>query len=150
MYYRDANAALIGIFFFNNKVFDITDNESFNKAKTWVGDLTRSSVKDAVMLLIGNKFDIVKDNPNSREIDIETAQSFADERGIGYFEVSALSGYNIDNIFRFIGDKYIEKVKKLENENNEDDEQNLIKITENEPKKIENGGSGGSCSCLLL
>jgi hypothetical protein len=31
MYYRDANAALIGILNILMKVFDITDGESFNK-----------------------------------------------------------------------------------------------------------------------
>lgn len=47
MYYRGAAAALV--------VYDITDNDSFDGAKTWIEELQRQGSSDIIIALAGNK-----------------------------------------------------------------------------------------------
>jgi len=47
MYYRGAAAAIV--------VYDITDHDSFNGAKTYVEELQRQGSADIVIALAGNK-----------------------------------------------------------------------------------------------
>jgi small GTP-binding protein len=51
MYYRGASAAVI--------VYDITHADSFVKAKNWVKELQRQGSPNMVMVLAGNKADLV-------------------------------------------------------------------------------------------
>merc|ERR1712205_48184 len=50
MYYRGAAAAIV--------VFDITNKESFNGAKSWVKELQRRGDPNVVIALAGNKADL--------------------------------------------------------------------------------------------
>jgi Ras-related protein Rab-5C len=50
MYYRGAAAAVV--------VFDITNAESFVKAKSWVKELQRQGNPNMIMALAGNKADL--------------------------------------------------------------------------------------------
>ena len=52
IYYRDADAALL--------VFDITDVDSFTRVKNWVKELRKMAGKDIVLVLAGNKVDMVR------------------------------------------------------------------------------------------
>lgn len=59
MYYRGAQAAIV--------VYDITNQESFNRAKTWVRELQRQASPNIVIALAGNKADLA----NKRMIEME-------------------------------------------------------------------------------
>ena len=50
MYYRGAQAAVI--------VYDITNANSFEKAKQWIQELKRQGNPDIVIALVGNKLDL--------------------------------------------------------------------------------------------
>ncbi len=50
MYYRGAAAAIV--------VYDITNKESFNGAKSWVKELQRRGDPNVVIALAGNKADL--------------------------------------------------------------------------------------------
>ena len=52
MYYRGAAAAVV--------VYDITNKESFNGAKSWVKELQRRGDPNVVIALAGNKADLHK------------------------------------------------------------------------------------------
>ncbi|KHJ88154.1 Ras family protein [Oesophagostomum dentatum] len=54
MYYRGAQAAIV--------VYDITNQESFQKAKNWVKELQRQASPNIVMALAGNKADMANRN----------------------------------------------------------------------------------------
>ena len=50
MYYRNARAAVV--------VYDISDAETFERAKAWVSDLREKIDLDTVIALVGNKVDL--------------------------------------------------------------------------------------------
>ena len=95
MYYRGAQAAVI--------VYDITSPESFGRAKKWVQELQRQSdpQQSLVMALVGNKTDL---SPK-RVVTEQEAKAYADETGLLFFETSAKSGENVNEIFKAVAAK---------------------------------------------
>jgi Ras-related protein Rab-5C len=87
MYYRGAAAAVV--------VFDITNAESFAKAKTWVKELQRMGNPNMIMSLAGNKADLA----DHRAVTVEDAQAYADENGLQFWETSAKSNLNVNEVF---------------------------------------------------
>jgi GTPase SAR1 family protein len=63
MYYRGAQAAIV--------VYDITNQESFAKAKSWVKELQRQANANIVIALAGNKADLA----NKRVVEFEVSSS---------------------------------------------------------------------------
>ncbi|KAI7897939.1 rab-protein 5 [Cokeromyces recurvatus] len=97
MYYRNSQAAIV--------VYDITKALTLDKAKSWVKELQRQANTDIVIALVGNKLDLCDQDENERQVPKEDAQAFADEAGLLFFETSAKSAQNIDNIFTAIAAK---------------------------------------------
>jgi len=87
MYYRGASAAIV--------VFDITNRDSFNRAKSWVKELQRQGNPNIVIALAGNKSDL----SGKRKIEADEAQQYADENGIMYMETSAKTAANVNELF---------------------------------------------------
>jgi len=85
MYYRGAKAAFI--------VYDITNKDTLQKAKFWIGEVTRKGEPGCILVLLGNKLDI----PN-RQIEYEEVSSFVKIINIMFAEVSAKTGQNTNNI----------------------------------------------------
>mmetsp|Transcript_1436 Transcript_1436/g.1426 ORF Transcript_1436/g.1426 Transcript_1436/m.1426 type:complete len:222 (+) Transcript_1436:122-787(+) len=101
MYYRNAQAALV--------VYDITKPASFIKARHWVKELHEQASKDITIALVGNKYDLAEnDNENEeslRKVSIEEGKNLAEEEGLLFFETSAKSSYNVNDVFIGIGSK---------------------------------------------
>lgn len=93
MYYRNANAALV--------VYDITQEASLERAKSWIKELQRQASEDIVIALAGNKVDL----ESERKVSKETAQVLATEENLLFFEVSAKTGEGIKEIFTEIAKK---------------------------------------------
>jgi len=93
MYYRGAQAAIV--------VFDITNSESFDKAKAWVSELQRQGSPNIVIALAGNKCDLA----NKRSVATANAQAYADENGCLFMETSAKTNSNVTELFVAIAKK---------------------------------------------
>ena len=74
-------------------VFDLTNENSFNKLKSWINEVSDNTEK-AQIILVGNKADLIE-----RKIDEETAENFAKQRDMKYIETSAKEGTNILLLF---------------------------------------------------
>jgi Ras-related protein Rab-5C len=90
MYYRGAAAAIV--------VYDITNKESFNGAKSWVKELQRRGDPNVVIALAGNKADL----QDKRKVEIEEATMYAEENNILHMETSAREATNVRHLFQEI------------------------------------------------
>ena len=86
-YYKNSICALV--------VYDITNERSFNSVSNWIEDCNNYTNKNIILILVGNKSDLI----NSRKISKEVGKDMADKNGMLFYECSALSGQNIENIF---------------------------------------------------
>lgn len=107
MYYRGAEAAIV--------VYDVTSEQSFEKAARWITELENHASKDIVIALAGNKVDLcqasgpgwddaeggVEPKVERREVSRESAKRLvANDDNIQIFmETSARTGENINDLF---------------------------------------------------
>ena len=78
---------------------NISFQDSFNGAKSWVKELQRRGDPNVVIALAGNKCDL----ESKRKVQTEEAQQYAKENEIIYMETSAKMATNIRNLFMEIG-----------------------------------------------
>ncbi|KAH6900369.1 ras family-domain-containing protein [Thelonectria olida] len=97
MYYRNANCAVV--------VYDITQSASLDKAKAWVKELQRQANENIIIALAGNKLDLVTEQPDKRAIPTADAEAYAREAGLLFFETSAKTAENVQNLFTAIAKK---------------------------------------------
>lgn len=97
-FYRGAIGALL--------VFDVTNSQSFEQLSSWLDDVQKYSMNYINIVLIGNKCDL----PDYREISKDQAENFAKKHNLTYFEVSAKTGQNIDDVFSCISDSIINDI----------------------------------------
>ena len=90
MYYRGAKAAVV--------VYDITSEDTFKGAKSWIKEL-KTKTKNCVVLLVGNKVDLIE----NRKVDIDMVEDFIKNHNLIYLETSAKTGKNVEEIFKTIG-----------------------------------------------
>lgn len=114
IYFRNSAAAVI--------VYDITQvrsspllqpnanasaqapEASFEKAKSWVQTLQRQADPGIIIILVGNKLDLVQDDPSARRTTTEEAERYAEAEGLLFCEASAKTGENVSEIFMKIGE----------------------------------------------
>jgi Ras-related protein Rab-5C len=142
LYYRNAQAALV--------VYDITKPSSFIKARHWMKELKEQSTKNITIALIGNKFDLIMDEETgeqiegARKVSIEEGKSLAEDEGAVFFETSAKTSYNVNEVFMYIAEKILEKMDKAEpEERNTTTQNNRIDLTAPTQSNV----SDNACSC---
>lgn len=85
--YHGAKGAMI--------VYDITNQTSFDNVGMWLQELKAHVHPTTILFLIGNKSDL----DHMRVVKKETADRFARENNMVFFETSALDMINIDRAF---------------------------------------------------
>lgn len=86
-YYRGAHGIIV--------VYDVTDQESFNNVKQWLGEIDRYASENVNKLLVGNKCDLT----TKKVVDFTTAKEYADQLGIPFLETSAKNATNVEQAF---------------------------------------------------
>lgn len=93
MYYRGASSAIVA--------YDITNRQSFARAKSWIKELRAQGKDNVIIALAGNKVDLA----DQRQVDTEEAKAYADESEVYFMETSAKTNHNVTEIFELIADK---------------------------------------------
>ncbi|WFD29575.1 GTP-binding protein of the rab/ypt [Malassezia sp. CBS 17886] len=94
MYYRNAHCAVV--------VYDVTEEESLEKAKGWIRELQRHADANIIIALVGNKLDLADAR---RAVPAEEAQKYADAEGLFFIETSAKTPTNITELFDALAQK---------------------------------------------
>jgi Ras-related protein Rab-6A len=89
-YIRDSSVAVI--------VFDVANRQSFLNTARWVEEVRSERGSDVIIMLVGNKTDLVE----KRQVSIEEGDAKAREFGVMFIETSAKAGFNIKALFRKI------------------------------------------------
>eukprot|EP00347_Sterkiella_histriomuscorum_P012638 403367803 len=80
LYYRNAHAAIV--------VYSVTDEDSLKQVDTWLQKLDdHGNVPNMIKFIVGNKSDVDK---SERRVDQRDGKLFAQQRGLPFFETSAL------------------------------------------------------------
>jgi len=119
MYYRGAQAAIV--------VYDITNPDTFERAKNWVKELQRQARSDIVIALSGNKSDLA----NRRMVEYEEASGYAEENSLLFMETSAKNANNVNEIF-------LEIARKLPRDNG-----NAEGAAGSGGRRLDDGGANG-------
>ncbi|CAL0331116.1 unnamed protein product [Lupinus luteus] len=86
-YYRGAMGALL--------VYDITRKSSYENVSKWLLELREFGGQDMVVILVGNKSDLVQ----TREVEKEEGKGYAETEGLCFMETSALKNLNVEEVF---------------------------------------------------
>lgn len=88
-------------------VYDITNTVSFKNIPQWISFIEKNTSTNILKVLVGNKCDL-----SYRIVSEEEGIKLAQDYGMRYFEASAKTGINIQEIFNF----FPFKILNLENE----------------------------------
>ena len=87
-YYKGADGILL--------VYDVTDEESYNKIHDWMDQITSNTDNEDIgLVLLGNKCDM-----EQRTVTEQMGKDLANDLKISYYETSALSGQGITEAFK--------------------------------------------------
>ncbi|KAF3614842.1 Ras-related protein RABE1e [Capsicum annuum] len=87
-YYRGAMGILL--------VYDVTDESSFDNIRNWIRNIEQHASDNVNKILVGNKADM---DESKRAVPTSKGQALADEYGIKFFETSAKTNMNVEEVF---------------------------------------------------
>jgi Ras-related protein Rab-21 len=96
IYYRNADGALL--------VYDVTDHDTFVRAKNWVKELRKVVGDDIVITIAGNKCDM-----KQKQVSDEEVSEYAKSVGANHLLTSAKANKNVDESFLDITKRILEK-----------------------------------------
>ncbi|XP_055522268.1 ras-related protein Rab-13-like, partial [Leucoraja erinacea] len=85
-YYRGAMGIIL--------VYDITDEKSFENIQNWMKSIKENASATVERMLLGNKCDM----ENKRKVPKDKAEKLAKDHGIRFFETSAKSSLNVEEV----------------------------------------------------
>lgn len=131
-YIRDSSVAVV--------VYDVTNRQSFINVQRWVEEVRSERGSDVIIVLVGNKTDLV----DKRQVSIEEADAKARELNVMFIETSAKAGFNVKALFR----KVAAALPGLESLNQNSKQEDLVDINlASNTSGGQRGGNAASSSC---
>lgn len=96
-YYRGAMGIII--------VYDVCDQNSFDRVETWYKTVQQHAKEDAQVIIVGNKCD----EEDSRVVSTQQGEQLAQSLGVPFIEASAKTGLNVSDVFYKLSGLILEK-----------------------------------------
>mmetsp|Transcript_7563 Transcript_7563/g.18096 ORF Transcript_7563/g.18096 Transcript_7563/m.18096 type:complete len:196 (-) Transcript_7563:314-901(-) len=96
-FYKDAQGCVL--------VFDVTDQSSFDALDGWVQEAKKYGLKSAPVVVCANKVDL------KRAITEREGREWAESYGYAYYETSAQSGANVNEVFEYMFDEALKRTR---------------------------------------
>ena len=77
----------------------ITKEMTFKNIEKWINEVKEHAEPDIVLMLVGNKLDIVIRDPSQRAVSTGRAEEFARKHNILFIETSAFTDTNVRDSF---------------------------------------------------
>ena len=101
-YFKNAHGIIL--------IYDVTLIESFQNVKNWIKQIKEEVTDKVSIILVGNKIDM----ENQRVVSKEEGEKMAASYGLKFYECSAKTGENVEEIFKDIVTKTVENFSKVE------------------------------------
>ena len=88
--------------------YSLTDEKSFQCVNKWMDQIQKLAPADVKVLLIGNKSDLEEE----RKVTREEGEAMAEKHKVKFYEASAKTGENIQELFHDIGKQIFEKISQ--------------------------------------
>ena len=98
-YYRNAMAVLL--------VYDVTNRKSFDNCDSWLKGLTEQAEIGIVVVLVGNKTDLIVEDDKKREVSVSEALTYARNNHLFFVETSAKRGSNVNDVFVTVANELV-------------------------------------------
>lgn len=79
--------------------YDVTRMSTFQSCAKWVEEVRQGASPDAIIHLVGNKMDLVDQDPSKRQVCRDVAAQFARDKGLLFSEASAVTSQNVQSMF---------------------------------------------------
>ncbi|KAL4477447.1 hypothetical protein ABPG74_002597 [Tetrahymena malaccensis] len=79
-------------------VYDITNRETFESVFQLCQDYSKKSTQDPVFIIAGSKQDLY----DERQISYQEGSELAKSLGFAFFEISAKTGYQVEELFEYL------------------------------------------------
>jgi len=89
--------------------YDVTDKQTFDHLCFWKAEIDRYAPEDHIVVLIGAKIDL----EGERQVDYQSGLLLANSWGTPFFEISSVTGANIEAAFLEVIDKIIFRAHDL-------------------------------------
>ena len=126
-YYKGSHGCFI--------VYDITNEATFQNVDKWFEQAQKEASKDVSIILVGNKSDLENERKVTKEKGEEKAKNF----NCPFFETSALSKINIDDIFNEMVNNIFERTGGPKGEEDDleivNENDNPVNLNTEEPAK---------------
>ncbi|KVI00556.1 ras-related protein RABH1b [Cynara cardunculus var. scolymus] len=132
-YIRDSSVAVI--------VFDVASRQSFMNTAKWIEEVRTERGSDVIIVLVGNKTDLV----DKRQVSIEEGEAKARDFNVMFIETSAKAGFNIKALFRKIASA-LPGMEALSSSTKQEDMVDVNLKSSNSSGSQQQPQSGG-CSC---
>ncbi|CBI25776.3 unnamed protein product, partial [Vitis vinifera] len=130
-YIRDSSVAVI--------VYDVGNRQSFLNTSKWIEEVRTERGTDVIIVLVGNKTDLV----DKRQVSIEEGDTKSRDFGVMFIETSAKAGFNIKPLFRKIASA-LPGMETLSSTKQEDMVDVNLKPSVNSSQTEQ---QGGGCAC---
>ncbi|XP_024379616.1 ras-related protein RABH1e [Physcomitrium patens] len=128
-YIRDSSVAVV--------VYDVSNRQSFLNTVRWVEEVRTERGSDVIIMLVGNKTDLV----DKRQVSVEEGDAKANEFGVMFIETSSNAGFNIKALFR----KIAAALPGMEALSSHKDD--LVDVSLKPTSNPQTEGKAGGCAC---